>query len=83
MSFSAKNESVLVEFLLLGARDGEASSALHKRMREQKELVSVWVELIAGAVAGAEDKKLTDAAAFMRGGVGGVCFWILMTKLFL
>jgi hypothetical protein len=72
-----------MEFLLLDTRDGEALLILHKRMREQKELVSVCVELFAGAVAGAEDKKLTDAAAFMRGGVVGVCFWLLVTKLFL
>ena len=84
MSFSAKNKSVLMEFLLLGALDGEAALMLHKKMREQKGLVSVCVELFAGAVAGAEDKKLTDAAAFMRGGVGGgVCFWLSMTRLFL
>ena len=72
-----------MEFLLLGALDGEAALMLHKKMREQKGLVSVCVELFAGAVAGAEDKKLTDAAAFMRGGVGCVCFWLLLTKLFL
>lgn len=50
VSFSAKNKSVLVEFLLLCARDGEAVLMLHKRMHEQKELVSVC-ELFAGAVA--------------------------------
>jgi hypothetical protein len=30
----------------------------------------------------AKRKKLTDAA-FVRGGAGGVCFWLWLTKLFL